>query len=760
MKKFNLFILFSAVFFCSAVSAGKLPVIILPDQPTRFEKTAAAELATHLKMVCGKDIRVINESRAPRDGRRILLGATKRAASVGVDFAKYTPEKWLIRALDTDTLILGGGSPRGVIYSVYEYLERNHGVIWLDENDTFVKKSDSIQWKKSWNISGQPSIAYRSVYNIFQPQSWLWKIRHRQNFFHVQEKRFEDYGVASLFGAPKSWHNFYLYTADVKKEDEDIFSLVKGKRLRATTGHGPGQICYSNPKTLALFKKKLTEYIAKDRKGVQAEFYPVYYSISGNDNRQECECTGCTAIIKKYKSKAAAKLIFVNKLAKLFPHITLLTPAYGEHAFPPEKLKMEKNVVIDMALGPRIPDRYRDNFRPFTHPANKITRELLEKWSKLHGKTIWDYCTEQHLPYWPSSNIDACTENIRFYKSLGVKMIMAEFPKPATLSFWRMRNHIYYKVMNDCSVDTSAAKENFAKAYYGNAWKPMLELHDYIQKRNSEITDSLCDLPIALRKDLDKEFFINAERLLSAAEKAVGNDKRLRRRIAAERVPVDRAYIEKFHISDPAFIARYRKNALDNINEMLHPYAKKRLLPHIELFCKTAVAKIPPLKGFDTKSIVADYAWPQLINWRYNKLVADPDADGGQAITHTGKFNFQRGIEFSVYDLASRKYNLKNKHINLKDAPHDEKYHWYIIGPLTITKESVLILHHSWRAQYTLSGAFANPEIYGNNVYIAISLKVQGPSYIKGSEKPDLYTVDRVVVTRADMGKPAPGKRK
>lgn len=758
MKKSLLFLL--TVFFCSIVSAGKLPVIILPDQPTRFEKTAAKELAAHLEMVCGKNIRVIAENNAPRTGRKILLGSTKRAVSAGIDFANYAPEKWLIRALDADTLILGGGTPRGVIYSVYEYLERNHGVIWLDEKDTFVKKSALIKWQKSWNVSGQPSIARRSIYNIFMPQSWLWKIRHRQNFFHVQEKRFEDYGIAPLFGAPKSWHNFYLYTADVKKEDEDIFSLVNGKRLRARTGHGPGQICYSNPKTLVHFKKKLTEYIARDREGVKKEFYPVYYSISGNDNRQECECSGCKALIKKYKSKAAAKLCFVNNLAKSFPHITLLTPAYGEHAFPPENLKMEKNVVIDMALGPRIPDRYRDNFRPFTHPANKVTRVLLEKWSKLQGKTIWDYCTEQHLPYWPSSNMDACTENIRFYKSLGVEMIMAEFPKSATLSFWRMRNHIYYRVMNDCSVDTAKAKENFAKAYYGEAWKEMLELHDYIQKRNAEITDSLCDLPLSLRKDLDEKFFKNAERLLSSAEKAVGSNKRLRRRISAERVPVDRAYIEKYRISDPKLLARYRKNALANIHETLNPYAKKRQLPALELFCMTAAAKLPPLKGFDTKSLVADYAWPQLINWRYNKLVSDAGADGGQAITHSGQTNPKRGIEFSVYDLASRKYNFICKRINLKDIPRDEKYHWYIIGPLAITKESVLILHYSWRAQYTLSGAFANPEIYGNNVYIAISLKVQGPSYIKGSKKPDLYAVDRVVVTRADMGKPAPGKRR
>jgi hypothetical protein len=78
---------------------------------------------------------------------------------------------------------------------------------------------------------------------------------------------------------------------------------------------------------------------------------------------------------------------------------------------------------------------------------------------------------------------------------------------------------------------------------------------------------------------------------------------------------------------------------------------------------------------------------------------------------------------------------------------------------LEITKESILVMHHTWLMQYTLSGAFANPEIYGNKVYIAVSMKVQGPLYIKNSKKPNLYVVDRVVVTRADMKKPAPGKR-
>ena len=144
-----MFFFLMAFFVISTVAAGKLPIIILPEQPTRFEKTAATELASHLKMVCGQNIRITDESNPSSNSKKIFIGTTKRAAAAGVDFSQYAPEKWLIRALDADTLILGGGTPRGVIYAVYEYLERNHGVIWLDEKDTYVKKSAVIQWQKS-----------------------------------------------------------------------------------------------------------------------------------------------------------------------------------------------------------------------------------------------------------------------------------------------------------------------------------------------------------------------------------------------------------------------------------------------------------------------------------------------------------------------------------------------------------------------------------------------------------------------------------
>ena len=145
MKKSFFIIFIFVVFLTGSICAETLPVVIIPSEPSVFEKTAATELVTHLKMICGKNIEITKENSAHKSSKRIFLGSTKRAASLGLDFTKYAPEKWLIHSLDNNTIILGGGTPRGVIYSVFEYLERNHGVIWLDENDTYVKKSPSIQ---------------------------------------------------------------------------------------------------------------------------------------------------------------------------------------------------------------------------------------------------------------------------------------------------------------------------------------------------------------------------------------------------------------------------------------------------------------------------------------------------------------------------------------------------------------------------------------------------------------------------------------
>ena len=68
-----------------------------------------------------------------------------------------------------------------------------------------------------------------------------------------------------------------LFTSP-NKEDYDILSMTNGKRVMSVNSAGPGQICYSNPKTAAHFIKKLKEWIPADRKDKEKWQYPVLYS--------------------------------------------------------------------------------------------------------------------------------------------------------------------------------------------------------------------------------------------------------------------------------------------------------------------------------------------------------------------------------------------------------------------------------------------------------------------------------------------------
>ncbi|MBO4344138.1 MAG: hypothetical protein J5833_00185, partial [Victivallales bacterium] len=89
--------------------------IVLPESPTTFERTAAEELALHLKDVYGGDVPQISE-KAATGGIAIYVGNTALAKANGMDGGMGN-EDWRVKSLDGKRLIAVGGSPRGVIYS-------------------------------------------------------------------------------------------------------------------------------------------------------------------------------------------------------------------------------------------------------------------------------------------------------------------------------------------------------------------------------------------------------------------------------------------------------------------------------------------------------------------------------------------------------------------------------------------------------------------------------------------------------------------
>ena len=357
--------------------------IVLPDHPTASEKMAAQELAEHFTAATGKKYPIV---KGKVSGKAIYIGTHPEAVKIAGK-KKYGKEEWQLTAKDANTLAVTGGEPRGVIYAAYEFLENNLGVIWMDEWSVHVPKHKTIQWEKNLKRSGIPSFPYRSVHTYFgAPKDLYFKhmARNRMNHYHdkmVYSGPAFDRGVNSVTGYPRACHTYFNYTKDWGKAEEECFSWSQSsrKRIRAKNASGPGQVCYSNPKTVTLFTAKLKEFIAIDAKTHPAGRRPEIYCIMQNDNGADCQCEGCLALVKKYKGYSGALLNFINGIArnirKDYPDIKIMTTAYINTKNPPVGIKPESNVMVEIALlGGEYSGEKRHTHRSYYHPANKELR--------------------------------------------------------------------------------------------------------------------------------------------------------------------------------------------------------------------------------------------------------------------------------------------------------------------------------------------------------------------------------------------------
>ncbi len=773
-------------FFCASAFLFGLSLsaelsIVLPDHPTASEKMAAQELAEHFTAATGKKYPIV---KGKVTGKAIYIGTHPEAVKIAGK-KKYGKEEWQLTARDANTLAVTGGEPRGVIYAAYEFLENDLGVIWMDEWSVHVPKHKEIKWAANLKRSGEPAFPYRSVHTYFgAPRDLYFKhmARNRMNHFHdrmIFKGPAFDRGVNSATGYPRACHTFYYYSKDWGKDEEECFSWSANarKRIRATSARGPGQVCYSNPQTVELFTAKLKEFIAHDAKTHPEGRRPEIYCIMSNDNNADCQCKGCMALVKKYNGYAGALIHFINGIArnirKDHPNLKIMTTGHLNTKYPPVGIKPEPNVMVEIALlGGEYTGEKRQTHRSYNHPANKEQRKLLEDWSKITTLGIWDYWI-LYAERWryPATNALNIAENLRFYKKIGVKFIFGECEEPEYTGMHALRVWLGLRMMNNLELDEQKEIDRFMAAYFGKAAPFMRKYHDLLQAGNTAVEGSLCDLPLNRRTDLNDNFFRKTLQWFDEAEKAVADDPVILGRISKERIPVDRALLDKRAMLAKDLVpdrnkiaARLHKNFNWAIKKYTIKVKQQRRLDEMDVYCQSINADIPPLKGFENKQVMVDCTWPVLITDKNASVIEDPEAAGGKAVGFmdgilpkrttqkelTQRLSTGRGLSLGVYDFHNRVYLAKNT-LPKEKIPVDEKYHWYSLGRLTLTEKCFLWMHWSWRSQLQLR-AYYDTSGLNNDVEIFVHLKVQGPNIAKGSKKPNTYAVDRVVICKAGVG--------
>jgi len=535
----------------SLARGGQTPYAIVGSAtPSEAESFAAQELAQYLGRVTGATFRVQAESEPWPSGHRIFVGQTIFAAANGIDVTSLGEEEWAIETVGDD-VVIAGGRPRGTLYGVYQFLEREVGCHWPDENTAVVPRLASLEVSRVPR-RGRPAFWLRSIYTMADVDPEKYALFCARNLANSPDRGGlgARLGYAVRYGSPGGCHTFAAYAANFPKDRPELLSMdASGKRIGAADGSGPGGICLMHPEVRRLVLDRLREFIAKDRAAaLQAGTPPPrVYDISQNDNHWMCQCPDCKAVAQREGSESGPLIDFINAIADgirpEFPDVLVMTFAYSITETPPKTLKPRDNVIIRIAELNAEWGRESDLFHPLTHAANAAQFARLKGWSRIAANiAAWDYWIQYSpndkfpTPYAP---VDCIQPDLATFHRYSVTNVFVECESPDTTSFFALKRWLGYQCMQDPSRSAAELIRAFMAGYYGPAAPAMEYYLRFLQDSIAKVDANLSAMENYDRPYLTLEFYLTCESLLDKAEEFCAGDPEALLHVRRERIPVD-----------------------------------------------------------------------------------------------------------------------------------------------------------------------------------------------------------------------------
>ncbi|MDD3470525.1 MAG: DUF4838 domain-containing protein [Thermoguttaceae bacterium] len=456
--------------------------ILLADEPTPVEQTAANELQSFLKQITGAELPIITAKNVPVLGKRAAMedqsifcvgdSPFARQYFPDVDFDALAYDEIVLKTNSFGDILLAGHSQRGSLYAVYTFLEDCCGVRWWSSTEADVPNQPNLTVMVP-NLQYAPKLIYRESFyrDAFGGE---FAARSKCNGFHDR--------VTPAFGDHHQFiyfvHSFYPLIPPEKYfgEHPEWFSEIDGKRT-----HENAQLCLTNEE----MRKELTKNaLAELRKNPGAKFI----SISQNDCHNCCTCPKCKAIDDAEGSHAGTLIQFVNQVAedieKEFPDVFVETLAYQYTRKPPKTIKPRDNVVV------RLCTIECSFVQPLGEGEQNISlKEDMEGWSRIAKNLfVWDYVTNFTHYLLPHPNMRVLAPNIRFFvKNHTIGLFEQGDCFTSIGDFVTARNWVISKLMWNPDADEEALWNEFFTGYYGPAAP---KLREYLNTIHDEATAS------------------------------------------------------------------------------------------------------------------------------------------------------------------------------------------------------------------------------------------------------------------------------
>ncbi|MEI7661095.1 MAG: DUF4838 domain-containing protein [Bacteroidota bacterium] len=490
--------------------------IVVPLRASEVELKAASELQKYLGRVTGV-IPGIENDQGPRSSREILIGHSLHFPA-SADSPALDPDGFEI-TIQRPWIMIAGGSHKGVLYGVYEFVEKHLGCrFWAPGAETIPQKS--LIMLPVIHTVANPAFGSREVYYAgMDDQDFTDKMRCDRHAW----KGGENWGmwVHTMFSLVPPGKYFETHP--------EYYALMGGKRTKT-------QLCLSNPDVLQITIEELKRRM---KEKPQAK----YWSVSQMDTYGYCECDGCRGTMPGPVSPSDCMIAFVNKVAAAFPGKVISTLAYQYTRSAPKNVKPASNVNIMLCTiecdrsKPLDSDTSAGSFAADLRDWSAISKDIL----------VWDYVIQFTNMIAPFPNLPVLQSNIQLFKKYNAGSVFEQGCHGTYSENQELRQYLLAKLLWNPGLNTDSLINLFLTGYYGPA-APFIR--HYLSGMESALQQSGKTLWIYSSPMQETGAFLGPVQIagynrdFESAMSAAAGDSALSGRVAKARLPLQYSILE------------------------------------------------------------------------------------------------------------------------------------------------------------------------------------------------------------------------
>lgn len=552
----------SVILSVSAAVADSAMSIVVPCKPHTNEQFAARELKYHIEKATGKTVKILSEDATPKSGRRLFVGNVKALSAIGVDYDAFEAEERMVCGVGGDVYLSGGemkediadiykftdaGTKRGLsdvrrmdwcglagggtLYAVYDFLEKEMGVLWLwpGELGEIIPKRE-VPCIDGVKRKGREPLLQRYLWHDFEKSKavrngntlfgWssmenatrhndkvrLWKTRNRVGLRHI-------FNTGHAF---TEWYGRFG-----KRHPEYLAMQPSGRR----NGYPDGKkniyypICVANPEVHDVI---VAGWLKRNGSRLEKGLPPLPINCCENDSPGFCVCPKCRAwdaddpgfktnpywngtikevtsrtrgimakeqwgedgelVVGKPPSLTDRYVKFYNavlaKARKIHPLAEVNGYAYSNYRMPPVETRLSDGVVISFVPGIIFPysKEKSDEFRKDWGSWNRMgAAKMVYRPNYMHGGGI--------MPY---SQARMMAADINFAYARGLIAISQD----SLLGAWSaqaMKNYVAARILREPDATYGKMSKEFYSAF-GAARDDVCRYFEKLEALNDRFT--------------------------------------------------------------------------------------------------------------------------------------------------------------------------------------------------------------------------------------------------------------------------------